>query len=311
MPFPNRRRYISCFLANVPWVLKQKITKKRKNLSSFVSYKGLGIESTSSTLEKALLDDSPFCAIRFGAVEISCLNNGEKIALGFAKKYKDSVCYSMKNNAGYFPCDEKGLSLYRESLLPLLDKVDYLGISGVHMENYFFKTYCKNALPILYEGMEPLRGDWIRALKGKKVLVISPFAADIKEQYPKRDRLFEKGKIPDFELITITSPLTLGEEKPLRDSFFDELRIIEEQMDQVDYDVALIGCGAYGSFLCMHAKEKGKKAIQCGGSIQTMFGILGKRWENREHVKKWVNDEWIRPSSKPKGYEHIEGGTYW
>ena len=30
------------------------------------------------------------------------------------------------------------------------------------------------------------------------------------------------------------------------------------QMDEEDYDIALIGCGAYGMSLAAHAKRKGK-----------------------------------------------------
>ena len=43
----------------------------------------------------------------------------------------------------------------------------------------------------------------------------------------------------------------------------------------------------------------------------TMFGIIGKRWENRNHVSRYINSYWIRPSLKPKGYKDIENGAYW
>ena len=41
-------------------------------------------------LKDALDSSKPFSAIRFGAVELSCLNNHEKIELGWKKKYKES-----------------------------------------------------------------------------------------------------------------------------------------------------------------------------------------------------------------------------
>lgn len=47
-------------------------------------------------------------------------------------------------------------------------------------------------------------------------------------------------------------------------------------MDKVEYDVCLIGCGAYGFPLAAHAKRTGHKAIHLGGSLQLLFGIAGK-----------------------------------
>lgn len=47
-------------------------------------------------------------------------------------------------------------------------------------------------------------------------------------------------------------------------------------MDKIDYDICLIGCGAYGFPLAAHAKRKGKKAVHLGGALQLLFGIKGK-----------------------------------
>ena len=246
-------------------------------------------------------------------MELSCLNNHEKIALGFKKTYKEPVRYSIKNNAGYFPTDDVSLKRYGDELLALLPETDYLGISGAHMENYFARFYCPSASYLLYEGMEPLHGTWTKALKGKKVLVITAFKEDVEKQYPRRKELFPNDPdiLPEMELKVLQAPVTFAENTPTSPSFFDELARIEAEMDQIDYDVLLVGAGAYGSFLALHAKSKGKKGIQTGGATNTLFGILGKRWEHREHVAKHVNEAWIRPADKPKGFERVEGGTYW
>jgi hypothetical protein len=57
----------------------------------------------------------------------------------------------------------------------------------------------------------------------------------------------------------------------------------------------------------------GKQAIYMGGSLQLIFGIMGKRWENQEYVTKHVNEYWVRPSEKerPKQSNIVEGGCYW
>ena len=42
-----------------------------------------------------------------------------------------------------------------------------------------------------------------------------------------------------------------------------------------DFDVALIGCGAYGFPLAAKLKTAGKQAIHLGGVLQALFGIKG------------------------------------
>lgn len=311
MKVKDKFTYISAFFKNVPAYFSYKLFKKKRDLSSFCGYKNINEATTSATLKEAILSNKPFAAIRFGAVELSCLNNHEKIELGFKRKYKDSVIYSMKNNAGFFPVTQQNLTKYGDYLLPRLKMSDYLGISGVHMEDYFYKKYMPKSKAILYEGMEPLHEDWIMALEGKKVLVISSFSSDIESQYKIKDKLFPKGVIPDFELKTITVPLTLAKEEPKESNFFEVLDNLYSKIKETDFDIALIGAGAYGTFLALYCKELNKQAIQTGGATMTMFGIIGKRWENRSHVARYINSNWIRPSLKPKGYKDIENGAYW
>ncbi len=308
----GRLAYLCYFLSNVPKVLGYRLFRIVPSTKSFRGVP-LSIEKTSDELTRALLDDAPFAAIRFGAVELSCLNNHEKIELGFKKTYKQPVRYSMKNNAGYFPTDDRSLKRYGDELLSLLPETDFLGISGAHMENYFARYYCPGASYILYEGMEPLQGTWTKALRGKKVLVITAFKEDVENQFKRREELFPDDPeiLPEMDLKVLQAPVTFAKNEPMSPSFFDELAKIEAEMDQIDYDVLLVGAGAYGSFLALYAKSKGKKGIQTGGATNTLFGILGKRWEQRPHVAKHVNEAWIRPSDKPEGFENVEGGTYW
>ena len=77
------------------------------------------------------------------------------------------------------------------------------------------------------------------------------------------------------------------------------------------YRVALIGCGAYGFQLAARVKQMGKIAVHMGGSLQTLFGIKGARWNVKDSVM--YNDAWVYPSEAetPKGYEKVENGAYW
>lgn len=88
---------------------------------------------------------------------------------------------------------------------------------------------------------------------------------------------------------------------------------MKKEIDKVDYDICLIGCGAYGFPLAAHVKRTGKKAIHLGGGLQLLFGIRGKRWDMRDEYKSLMNEYWIRPSEDetPVVAKKVEGACYW
>ena len=67
---------------------------------------------------------------------------------------------------------------------------------------------------------------WTAALKGKKVLVIHPFAELIERQYAKRTELYSQNQsiLPEFELVTLPAVQTIAGTKDERfHSWFDAL----------------------------------------------------------------------------------------
>jgi hypothetical protein len=164
------------------------------------------------------------------------------------------------------------------------------------------------------------------ALEGKKILVVHPFDDIINFQYQKRGLLFEnKNTLPSFEsLTTIKAIQSLGEADDRFLDWFEALDHMKEEINCVDFDICLIGAGAYGFPLAAHVKRMGKKAVHLGGSLQLLFGIIGKRWEDPNYgVKEWgipkgtysnlINEFWVRPgnNNKPKNAEQVEGACYW
>ena len=107
--------------------------------------------------------------------------------------------------------------------------------------------------------------------------------------------------------------MTNGKFEPISESWFDILEKIKNQMSNLNFDVALISCGAYSFPLAMHAKKLGKIGIHCGGALQLFFGIMGNRWTYSREITKFHNSHWIRPSifERPIGHHLIENGCYW
>jgi hypothetical protein len=93
---------------------------------------------------------------------------------------------------------------------------------------------------------------------------------------------------------------------------------MKTKIDNEEYDICLIGCGAYGFHLAAHVKRKGKKAVHIGGSLQLLFGIRGNRWEDENYndvynYSKLMNKYWVKPNDneKPIGSDNVEGSCYW
>ena len=183
----------------------------------------------------------------------------------------------------------------------------------------FFEKKIQNAVKVKLEFLEPYFSNrpWTIALEGKKVLVIHPFQKSIEQQYQKRELLFKDNLLPKFELKTIKSVQTLANEKSEFKTWFEALDSMKQQMDKIDYDIALIGCGAYGLHLVAHAKRMGKKGIHLGSALQILFGIIGKRYENPKQTNGFYltlfNKHWTRPMNeeRPKNSHLVEDSCYW
>lgn len=104
-----------------------------------------------------------------------------------------------------------------------------------------------------------------------------------------------------------------GERDKRFKDWFDALEFMHEETRKIDFDIAIIGCGAYGFPLAAKKKQDGKKAVHLGGATQIMFGIKGKRWDSNLNVCKWYNDDWVYPLDieTPAKRLAVEKGTYW
>lgn len=220
----------------------------------------------------------------------------------------------MCNNAGFFPQD---ISLLKDFASLMGQDVTEMGLCGCWLNEKLLHDKFSETIRFCELGfLEPFDADnpWTVALKGKNVLVIHPFVTSIESQYKKRHKIWSNNNIlPDFNLLTIRAVQSIAGEPTGFSTWFDALDSMKNQMDKCNYDIALIGCGAYGFPLAAHAKRTGHKAIHLGGPLQILFGIKGKRWDNIPSVSQYYNEWWIRPlpSETPDFHKNVENGCYW
>lgn len=64
---------------------------------------------------------------------------------------------------------------------------------------------------------------------------------------------------------------------------------MQDEISKEDYDICLIGCGAYGFSLAAYVKRCGKQAIHMGGALQLLFGIKGKDGMTKDNLNFIMN----------------------
>ena len=226
--------------------------------------------------------------------------------------------------SGFFPYDdEDALKRFYLLMLDCMHEVDILG-SWCSNEVIFDKDWSQ-AIKVSREEMTPLLTDkpWTKALEGKRVLIVHPFAETIKQQISiGGHKLFPQcpSILPNTHYEVIPAVQTLGSSSDQFKDWFEALHYMEDIIDSSDYDICLLGCGAYGFPLAAHCKKSGKQAIHLGGSLQLMYGIIGKRWETDPgyindfpYLGTYKNEYWVRPAIKetPKISNEVENGCYW
>lgn len=281
-------------------------------------------ESASEELARLIISGQPLAAGRMGLFEMAAMRMYE---FEIKKKYP-LVMDNIYNCAGFFPND---INLGDQFLLIMKDslkEMDLLAPFHQFCEDYFIDHYTKKDIIIsksegVFEICQ-LENVWTKALKGKRVLMISPFTETIRQQYEKRELLFPgKEILPEFgELLTYKSLMTIGDMKDERfATWFEALEHMKREILLMNFDIALLGCGAYGFPLAAEIKKAGKQAVHMGGVLQILFGIMGKRWDGtrtggaphiREDIAKYYNEYWTYPLEKrPKEASKVEYGPYW
>jgi hypothetical protein len=155
--------------------------------------------------------------------------------------------------------------------------------------------------------------DILKLFENKKLLVITSFDGLVKQQYESGNLYKIYEKFPKLQnLETYKFPYCFNNSGP-HNNYFETLESVFNDISKIDFDIAVLGCGAYGHMLCHKIDaDLHKDAIYVGGSIQTLFGILSSR--EKQHGKIKYNEYWITTipeEYKPSNYKSVENGCYW
>jgi len=287
-------------------------------------------QDASDLIKEYLISDNPCMIARFGGNEVAATARSKafRASGGLLQKIKrylmcesddfwfsDNFKRRMKTEAGFFPSDEEYLVRFGKLMLKESQNVDILGSWCV--EELYISEYIKQAKKVKLTDLEPYyhKNPWSEVLAGKKILVIHPFAETIKRQYANSKVLFKDNRIlPSFDLKTYKPVQSIADEEIEKyKDWFEALEKMQDDIKGIDFDIAIIGAGAYGFVLASFVKKIGKKSVHLGGATQVLFGIKGRRWEENPFFQTLFNEYWIRPAEdeRPRGFQKVEDGCYW
>lgn len=277
----------------------------------------LTAEEGNQRLYEKVLSGKPFAATRFGGTETKTI--ADVLYTKAGGKWggvNDRTLARIMQLSGFFPEDKAALEQFVDLYMECCKDIDLLGVWNILLQSYLADECTTNAELAMLRMFEPyyFEKPWTRGLQGKKVVVIHPFARTIENQYGKRRQLFENKEIlPEFDLRCVKAVQTLAGNRCEHETWLDALEWMYRETMKEEFDVALLGCGAYGLPLAVKIKRAGKQAVHVGGSLQLFFGIKGGRWDGHEVIGKLYNEHWVRPSEAEtiRKSEAVEGGCYW
>lgn len=300
-------------------LLYNRIFHKKRRPIHYAGRKVLSLESGNETLKQRIRSGKPFFAGRIGSNELLMMQLSHFSTHDYHKQENWGSYQLFCENCGLYPVDRNTIVRFGQLMMESLKQCDFLHVWYNILEGYFTGKFAPAAELTHRKVLDfwNVEEPWTQALEGKKVLVIHPLDDLIRQQYEKRDALFGgKNVLPDFQLETLRAVQTIaGCRDPRFATWFDGLEYMYEEAMKKDFDIVLIGCGAYGFPLGAKLRQAGKQVIHMGGVTQILFGIRGQRWDRDAEplLMRYINEHWVRPDKKdiPQKGEQVEGNCYW
>jgi hypothetical protein len=302
------------------WALKHALKEQGRGLAAYgdrwryprAFAAQLGDAEAGEWIAAALRARRPVLVGRLGAVESRLLGEARWRGGRFSR-----ITFRQAHaNAGLFPLEPTALVAAAERLGSALAAVDLLARWDSPYQARLVDGLDPRPQMGALSALEPWwqSQPWSAALAGLRVLVVHPFVASIEAQWHRRQSLFsDPAVLPSFALQTLRPPQTLGGASEGHSSWSAALDGLIAQVAALQFDVALLGCGAYGLPLGAAIKAQGRAAVHLGGALQLLFGIRGRRWETIPRYAALSNTAWVRPlpEETPAAAALVDGGCYW
>jgi hypothetical protein len=307
------------FRTNKIKTLNNKLLSPLKKPNSLFYYKPLIPNQDALDLLKS--SSKGFAFGKIGTTELQALENFERIVkIGLSSLSWKKASERLFLESGVFPKTKRQFDEFIRTYQGSLAELD--GITLWHedpflsaFEHEVVAKHCPKAIKLESTVFWPF--SVLPLLCGMRWLVVSPFVRTMKKQLPNMQKIFKKF---DWSSLTLGIQETCQfvrcpqfsymEPSPF-ESWSEGLERLQDQVLQHEFDLAIIGAGAWSLPLVAAIKQAGRKAMHFGGATQLFFGIRGKRWDH--YIYDHFNEYWVRPlpEDTPTGHMRKEGGCYW
>jgi hypothetical protein len=279
------------------------------------------LEQDNQFIKKLIKSSKPFFIGRIAGIELKIAHSiGRRRPIDMADEIEE-----LENNAGIHIKHFESLYKYANELLASYEHCtaiaewettgEVFAITGDGQQLVAKRT--SHIPKIIAQSLEPyyVNDSWMPALRGKRILIIHPFAKTIQQQLPNLSKIFpDREWFPECTIRCIAPPFTLARNHQNKEwrEHLDEF--LEKLSMEKDIDVALVAAGGYGMLISDYLYTTMNTSVMyIGGALQLFFGIIGKRWFTNKDILALMNDDWVRPDSadKPNNFIKVEKGCYW
>ncbi len=273
---------------------------------------------SNKLIRYAIATKTPFMAGKIGESEARVLRD---LMVGV---FTNESALSLTLNAGIYPLKHDLINWWVNQYRSAIAGFDLVlkWQSAGSYESLLINSLCKKSyVASEFSAVEPfLLGSegWHYSLGNVSVCVVHPMARTIRSQLAVFDRLWPGASIGKLSLVQY--PYQPGVDP--HSVFSDSRRVFNEvtkALDSIQFDVLVVGAGGLSLPICLYGKRKGAVSIHLGGGVQLLFGITGRRWDERMGTD-WSglrfyrsNEFWKAPLVEdiPKRATLVEGGCYW
>jgi len=283
------------------------------------SHGGDVLQFPSVPYNQLLRDGRPFAAGKIGTAEILGLEYFDRFfqsAIGINGWIRPAT--RLANNAGFFPVELDAYRDWNRNMRASIAHLDFVCLwqTDPFLRLYESKIVSKNPGKAQRIPMGWLGKSILAEVADFRCLVISPFIKTMQMQLPRMQQIHD----PEDQTKTnwektasnirfLRCPLQWHLEPSPYRSWAEGLEILSGKVAQEQFDVALIGAGAWSIPLAARIKKSGRSAIHTGGETQLFFGIKGQRWNHSDFYNSaWVS---VLPEETPELRAKIDDACYW
>ena len=285
------------------------------------------LERSNNEISQLIDSNKPFSVVRFGMgpetfVSYEYLQTG-KLNYGLLDSkgnMPNAGIYTKNKDLSYIElyCRYYNSSIKNSNTLAGFENHELLSKIQTYYTNLFnINQIHSRSLEPVYAMLENKNTiPWTYKLKGKKVLIINSFIDSIKKQLDNKF-CYNKPLFLEKQEFLFYKTFQTVNNNFVHDNWFETYNIMKNDIQKLEFDIALVACGGYGVPLCNFIKEElNKSAIYIGGGLQMMFGVLGQRWSSRDDWKTIIKNNkcnFIYPTEHEiiKGCENSDCSSYW